>query len=130
MPFQPIILTREGDTLMLPEQPKLHDECLQEVEVYIRLPTDLDALELGMYPFAEMVANDPELIGGTSSYRESTMWGQHEECGGLLWVPKISKSHRAIVCQNCNLRVPIPIEIKTYGELRAHAKNSLLAETR
>ena len=46
--------------------------------------------------------------------------GIHDFCGGDLKVKKISKTHNVIFCNSCGLRVPLPQEIETYGDLRSH----------
>jgi len=40
----------------------------------------------------------------------------HEVCGGFVDFQKISKTHNALVCRKCNLRVPFPIEAITYRD--------------
>ncbi len=55
--------------------------------------------------------------------------GIHRPChGGLepgeamngcyMDIHVISETHRAITCRGCRMRVVIPIEVKTYGDLR------------
>lgn len=41
----------------------------------------------------------------------------HEHCNGWVDIVKISDSHSVLYCRNCAMRVAIPLEIKTWGEL-------------
>ncbi len=45
---------------------------------------------------------------------------KHAVCGGFCHLTPISKTHQAISCVKCNLRVEFPIEIETYGQLREY----------
>lgn len=44
--------------------------------------------------------------------------GFHDVCNGSMAVHKISSNFRAILCESCGLRVVIPKEYKTIGDLR------------
>jgi len=44
--------------------------------------------------------------------------GVHEFCDHRMDRMRATKTHDAIVCQACNLRILFPKEVKTYGELR------------
>ncbi len=48
--------------------------------------------------------------------------GVHDVCGGWVDRKPVSKTHDAIVCRSCYLRVVIPKldTIRTYGELRQY----------
>lgn len=49
----------------------------------------------------------------------------HDVCGGWFFIQEISKTHNVLRCHNCGLRIPIPTEIKTYGNLRTWARKRL-----
>lgn len=49
--------------------------------------------------------------------------GVHETCDGWMDINSISKTHKAIRCRNCSLRVVIPISIETYAQLREWSLN-------
>ena len=68
--------------------------------------------------FGETLINYP----GSESNDQSELYcciGIHEECGWMD-IHKISKTHVALTCRNCGLRVVIPKDIKTYGQLREY----------
>ncbi|MBD3250853.1 hypothetical protein GF380_00015 [Candidatus Uhrbacteria bacterium] len=44
--------------------------------------------------------------------------GIHDICRGWVDLKHISRTHHAIVCRSCGLRVVIPVDIQTYGQLR------------
>lgn len=44
--------------------------------------------------------------------------GIHEICNGYVNIKQNSRTHHALLCPNCGLRIPIPIWVKTYGDLR------------
>lgn len=44
--------------------------------------------------------------------------GSHVICGGDIDIHQVSLTHRIIFCFSCQLRVVIPIEVKTYADLR------------
>jgi hypothetical protein len=44
--------------------------------------------------------------------------GVHRFCGGFVDRKRVTHTHDAIVCRNCYLRVLIPREVATYGDLR------------
>ena len=46
----------------------------------------------------------------------------HATCGGRVLSGDISDTHKALVCQLCNLRVPIPKGLGHLGSLRRHFK--------
>ena len=48
--------------------------------------------------------------------------GVHEHCDGLFDMRPVSLTHKALVCDTCNLRIALPVGIKTYGQLRQHLK--------
>jgi hypothetical protein len=49
----------------------------------------------------------------------------HDVCNGWFSLRPDSKTHNVLRCDGCGLRIPIPIEIKTYGDLRAWAEKKL-----
>lgn len=128
MPFQPIVLTLFNDTLVLPEQGQLHDGHGGKVQPPIVIPADLENLELGAYPFVEMVPASEGLIGGDLHATRVTLFGVHDVCGGKFVFHRISPTHHAILCRICILRIPIPSEIRTYGKLREYADNELTVD--
>lgn len=54
--------------------------------------------------------------------------GVHAYCNGWMDRTGATKTHSAIVCRQCHLRVLFPNTVKTYGELR-QALTALLAKT-
>lgn len=45
---------------------------------------------------------------------------QHKICRSHARVIKISSTHKVIVCPTCCLRIPIPVDVNTYGDLEKH----------
>jgi len=52
-----------------------------------------------------------------------TTIGIHLVCTGLLLCQHVSKTHQAIHCKNCNLRVVIPRTVKTIEEIKDYFEN-------
>ena len=46
--------------------------------------------------------------------------GVHDICTGFVHLREVSKTYNVIQCLLCGLRIVIPAEIKTYGELRSY----------
>jgi len=46
--------------------------------------------------------------------------GIHEVCFGSISLVDVSETHAALVCDTCGLRVMIPREVNTYGELKGY----------
>lgn len=44
----------------------------------------------------------------------------HAYCGGWADLKTSSPSHQALLCRKCHLRLPVPTEVTTWGELRKH----------
>jgi len=44
--------------------------------------------------------------------------GIHQLCNGWMERIQATKTHDVILCRKCCLRIPIPKEIRTYGDLR------------
>lgn len=44
--------------------------------------------------------------------------GTHECCNGTMRLKKSSKTHNALLCENCGLRIVLPCKIETYANLR------------
>ncbi len=44
--------------------------------------------------------------------------GVHEFCRGFVDCKPVSKTHNVIICRACGLRINIPIDITTFGQLR------------
>lgn len=64
--------------------------------------------------------NDYPNSEGGDKKRLSNPIGVHAICSGWVDIGKISETHKAIACRGCHLRIVIPKEIKTYGDLRKH----------
>jgi hypothetical protein len=44
--------------------------------------------------------------------------GIHSACDGKIQLRKVSETHSALCCDQCNLRIVIPKEVDTYKKLR------------
>ena len=73
--------------------------------------------------FGEMLKGYPDSEVGDEGNLESCI-GVHYLCRGWVDIGRISQTHNAIICRSCKLRIPVPKEIKTYGDLRHHLSKS------
>lgn len=46
--------------------------------------------------------------------------GDHEVCGGHVYLLRTSPSHSALLCHRCQLRVPVPVTATSVGLLHEH----------
>lgn len=46
--------------------------------------------------------------------------GRHAVCDGTMRVLGISRTHNALICPECYLRISFPNTVKTYRDLRSH----------
>lgn len=46
--------------------------------------------------------------------------GVHDVCRGWIDLEEVSKTHWALVCRSCKLRVVVPNTLKTFRALREH----------
>lgn len=88
IPLAPIQLTPEGD--MLREYPP-------------------STLAFSLEYFVDHTRDDRQL---------SSCVGIHEYCNSWMDRTQATKTHDAIVCRGCHLRVLFPKKVKTYGDLR------------
>ncbi len=51
--------------------------------------------------------------------------GIHETCCGWVDLRMTSKTHDALVCRACKLRVVFPNKITTFGDLRRHLESAI-----
>ena len=56
----------------------------------------------------------------------SSCVGIHDFCNCWMDRTHATKTHDAIVCRGCHLRVLFPKEIKTYGQLRAYTESKFI----
>ncbi len=95
-----------------------------------KLAQELKALIENARPLAPIVVSEyGEEIG---EYPPSDVMGKHARDADAIstcihricrsWVDckSISRTHSALVCRECKMRIVFPREIKTYGDLRAH----------
>jgi len=45
----------------------------------------------------------------------------HDVCGGTVYRRRVTELSQALYCQSCGLRVVIPVEVRTWGDLRKWA---------
>lgn len=88
VPLEPVQLTPEGD--LLREYPP-------------------STLAFGLEYFVKHTRDENDL---------GSCVGVHEFCDGWMDRRRATKTHDAIVCRRCHLRVPFPVSVKTYGDLR------------
>lgn len=63
---------------------------------------------------------NPDSKTGNDDNNLSTGVGLHDVCGGWFDLRPISETHKALVCSACKLRVVMPAEVTTYGDLRGY----------
>ena len=49
--------------------------------------------------------------------------GFHDICGGVMNFFNINWANSALVCRNCYLRIIVPIEVRTYDNLRGELRH-------
>jgi len=54
--------------------------------------------------------------------------GNHGICTDFIDLKSVSTTHNVILCRSCKLRIVIPKEIETYGDLRRYCAKSVLKE--
>jgi len=64
-----------------------------------------------------------KLIDGT--YPSDHNIGSHDICRGWIKIHKVSLAYNVIICKKCNLRIMIPKEIETYGDLRKYLSKKI-----
>lgn len=64
-------------------------------------------------------------LGENIKYIDDISLGQHQICNGFIDCEQVSKTHKALICRKCKLRVLIPIKIKTWQDLRNYAEQAL-----
>jgi len=69
--------------------------------------------------YGETLESYPGLKNGDEGNLSTSI---HSVCGGWVDVEPVSETHRVILCRRCRLRVVIPNEVTTFGELRAFFK--------
>ncbi len=92
--FKPIRFNREGE--MIGERGNPDPEMFTEFEYYRDRLHDDDPVELKEHNLIHMV------------------------CGGMIARRSVSLTHDVLLCECCNLRLHIPSDAKTYGNLRRH----------
>ena len=55
--------------------------------------------------------------------------GVHDICRGFFDLRSVSDTHNIILCRKCNLRIPVPGEINTYGKLREYLAKEEMVES-
>lgn len=54
--------------------------------------------------------------------------GVHELCTGFIDCKPVSKSHNALLCRRCGLRIVIPIAVSTFGKLRQWCAENITSQ--
>ncbi len=105
------------------EDDKSRKRLIGEIRSEIKRSVPLEPIQLT--PEGDMLKEYPPSTGSNyfvdhtrDRHELSSCVGLHVYCNG--WIDRIraAKTHDAIVCRNCHLRVLFPKEVKTYGELR------------
>ncbi len=70
--------------------------------------------------YGETLFDDMADLGRGDDAVLSGRVGVHRTCAGFIDILSVSKTHKALLCQKCGLRVVVPKEVETYGDLRKH----------
>ena len=71
----------------------------------------------------DMIEGYPSFSGISNNTDETelnTCVGVHMVCNGWIDINTTSVTHKALTCRKCKMRIVIPLEIKTFGDLRKH----------
>lgn len=66
--------------------------------------------------------NIPEEVDETSLLRKYEAVGMHKFCGNWVYIRDVAEFYSAIFCNGCNMRVAIPKNVITFGDLRRHCE--------
>ncbi len=96
-------------------------ECIRAIQQEIERSVPLEPVQLT--PEGDLLREYPPSgsysVDHTRDSRElKSCVGVHDYCNGWMDRGRATKTHDALVCRSCHLRVLFPKEIKTYGELR------------
>lgn len=106
-------------TLQLARRGTARQQLIQAIQDEIERSVPLKPIQLT--PEGDMLREYPPSDSGnhTRDDRElSNCVGVHDYCNGWVDRNRATKTHDALSCRRCRLRVLFPQEIKTYGELR------------
>jgi hypothetical protein len=101
------------------------EQCIKIIAAEIERSVPLTPIQLT--PEGDMLCEDLPTINWGNYFVEHTKdsrdlgssgVGVHQYCNGYIDRKRATKTHDAIVCRACFLRVLFPKEVKTYGELR------------
>lgn len=96
-------------------------ECIEAIQHEIERSVPLKPIQLtadGDF-LREYPHSNGYLVDHTrDDHKFSCCVGVHDYCNSWMDHTRATKTHDAIVCRGCHLRVLFPKEIKTYGELR------------
>ena len=108
-----LVVPRIGEEIPTREQfiERVQEKINQAISLKpIQLTSAGDFLVKHLPTFATDHPQDGELL--------RSCVGMHQYCGGWLDRHRATATHDAISCRECNLRVLIPREVETYGDLR------------
>ena len=103
---------------------KLYEQLIKSTPLYpIRLTKEGDLL-IESTPNVNWRDIRPYLVAHTKD-EDKIGVSIHGYCYGRLDYKRTTETQRTLFCRECNFRIALPLEIKTYGELRAYMLESL-----
>jgi len=73
----------------------------------------------------EILTSGGRPVSATDDAKLSICIGVHDVCNGFVDWKIISASHKAVLCRACGMRVVVPGNVETYGDLREFAERRL-----
>ncbi len=126
-------LTHSVARVLGTEKEESFDELVEAVRVEIERSIPLEPIQLTkdgeiLLEFPPEVTSRNWLVNHTRDHDElaKSRVGIHGYCGARLNRNRVTEVSDALHCNDCGLRILIPKEIKTYGELRQHLKSALI----
>lgn len=81
--------------------------------------------KIALTELGEYLLEHPDFPATDESELSHRCIGLHETCRGWIYHNPISATHQAIWCASCKLRIVMPREIETYGQLRQYLAEKL-----
>jgi len=106
------------------QKDKTRDQLIEEILLGIERSVPLEPIQLTSE--GDLLMEYPRDSNGfgredshvRDSHQLNSTVGLHKYCLGWVDRKRATKTHDALVCRTCYMRILFPIEVKTYGELR------------
>jgi len=87
--------------------------------------------QLSPYPLvgSELEVTENSYIWSGDGFDETYASGRglvhSEPCGSFIDLEEISKTHYALICRGCSLRICVPMKVKKWGQLRKYFRKGI-----